>query len=303
MVCLGSFKDENMEPVLLKYDSSNGSSRHLSIRHGQIVLIGSSNSADFKLPAHSTVAPEHCEIAFLNSKVVAKSLSRSRPVILNDSPIKEAIVSHGDRITMGRVLFTVQLFDVPDELDSKSETQVTRKQPSGPTTPLAPSSDTESVQEKQVADLSITRDKSFESETGHIEPATNFQKHNSGCFSFSMTCIEEFWALLDSASEDRFHVGVLFNHQLSGLVGEQVPQNLPDLLIEKDGEFLDDTLYLLDEDTPEVFEHFAKYNERNAAALLIGNGEDEWKDSMSRLATWFANHAKLKFQLTEIALD
>lgn len=85
------------------------------------VLIGRKMDADLRIPL-ADVSRSHCEIVVNGDKVSLRDLGSSNGTFVNNQRVKEAVLQPGDRIGVGRVVFTVQIDGIPEDISPVSPT-------------------------------------------------------------------------------------------------------------------------------------------------------------------------------------
>ena len=71
-----------------------------------VMKIGSSPRSDIYLFNDPQVEPHHATLRAIGEEVEIESQNQSRQAQVNERPIKRARLRHGDRITIGRAIFT-----------------------------------------------------------------------------------------------------------------------------------------------------------------------------------------------------
>lgn len=121
--------------VLLVMFKSDGARRDFQVTKNRMV-IGRKTDCDLRIPL-SSVSRHHCELKVdpEAEEVELRDLGSSNGTYHNNVRVQEAIVSAGDEITVGPVVFTVVIDGEPEQIkpirtvlesDNKTETQVTQ---------------------------------------------------------------------------------------------------------------------------------------------------------------------------------
>jgi pSer/pThr/pTyr-binding forkhead associated (FHA) protein len=71
------------------------------------MVIGRGASSDLQLAVPS-VAPRHVEIRFVDEELRLTDLGSGRVTLHNGSPVREAVLAHDDRVTIGTVTLEVR---------------------------------------------------------------------------------------------------------------------------------------------------------------------------------------------------
>ena len=79
------------------------------------LVIGRTSSCALRIPL-SSVSREHCELYLDAGSVKVKDLGSSNGTFHNNTRIMEAILAAGDTLTVGPVIFTVQIDGKPAEI-------------------------------------------------------------------------------------------------------------------------------------------------------------------------------------------
>ena len=98
--------------VMFKAD---GSRRDFPIERGKLV-IGRKNTSDLRIPL-SSVSRQHCEIRIDGDQVKMRDLGSSNGTFHNDTRVQEAVLSAGDKLAVGPVVFTVVIDGQPTEIE------------------------------------------------------------------------------------------------------------------------------------------------------------------------------------------
>ncbi|MFA9479174.1 FHA domain-containing protein [Phycisphaerales bacterium AB-hyl4] len=138
--------------VLLVMFKSDGARRDFEVTKNR-VIIGRKNDCDLRIPL-SSVSRHHCELKVdpESEEVELRDLGSSNGTFHNNVRVQEAIVSAGDEITVGPVIFTVVIDGQPEQVkpirtvisshDSKSDSKSTQIADDGrPLTPMGDDDD------------------------------------------------------------------------------------------------------------------------------------------------------------------
>lgn len=80
-----------------------------------VTVIGRGENCDLRVPLVS-VSRRHCELSITGDQLKAKDLASSNGTYVNNKRITEMVLSAGDRLVIGPVVFTVQIDGVPEEI-------------------------------------------------------------------------------------------------------------------------------------------------------------------------------------------
>ncbi len=100
--------------IMLVTFSKSGSRKEFPIESSK-VIIGRKIDADLRIPLDE-VSRAHCELEVQSNKVVLRDLNSSNGTFVNEQKIAEANLKAGDEISIGPILFTVQIDGVPEEI-------------------------------------------------------------------------------------------------------------------------------------------------------------------------------------------
>ena len=101
----------NVSLVIFKAD---GTRRDFPVTKERIV-VGRKNNCDLRIPLTS-VSRQHCEITVTENQVRLKDLGSSNGTYHNSMRVQEAVLSAGDEIVVGPVVFTVVVDGHPAEI-------------------------------------------------------------------------------------------------------------------------------------------------------------------------------------------
>lgn len=92
---------------------NNATRRDIPLKPGSKLIVGRQPDADIRIPLNE-ISRHHCELNLNGSKATIKDLGSSNGTYVNDKRIEgETTLKAGDRITVGPVLFVVQIDGVP----------------------------------------------------------------------------------------------------------------------------------------------------------------------------------------------
>lgn len=100
--------------VSLVMFKNNSQRRDFPVRKDRVV-VGRKNTCDLRIPL-SSVSREHCEIRLEDDKVHLRDLGSSNGTLLNNVRVQETVLSPGDEITIGPVIFTVVIDGKPSQV-------------------------------------------------------------------------------------------------------------------------------------------------------------------------------------------
>lgn len=115
---------------------NNATRRDIPLKPGSRMIIGRQPDADIRIPLNE-VSRHHCELNLNGSKATIKDLGSSNGTYVNDKRIEsETALKAGDRITVGPVLFVVQIDGVPRDIVDPADAPV--HQPASKSAAAAP---------------------------------------------------------------------------------------------------------------------------------------------------------------------
>lgn len=97
--------------VMFKRD---GQRKDFGITHDR-TLIGRAEDCDFQIPLLS-VSRHHCEMIKSDDELRIRDLSSSNGTYVNNQRVNEKALKAGDRLTVGPVVFTVQIDGAPEQI-------------------------------------------------------------------------------------------------------------------------------------------------------------------------------------------
>jgi pSer/pThr/pTyr-binding forkhead associated (FHA) protein len=100
--------------------------------HSGSMIIGRKMDADLRIPL-SEVSRSHCEIRVDGNEVTLRDLGSCNGTFVNDRKITRAVLKAGDRITVGPVVFTVQIDGAPAEIPPAGSTPGVKAAPQAST--------------------------------------------------------------------------------------------------------------------------------------------------------------------------
>jgi len=80
-----------------------------------VTVLGRGDECDLRVPLKS-VSRRHCELTLSEDELKVKDLGSSNGTYVNNKRINEGSVKAGDRLVVGPVVFTVQIDNVPEEI-------------------------------------------------------------------------------------------------------------------------------------------------------------------------------------------
>ncbi len=98
--------------VMFKAD---GTRRDFPIQRERLI-IGRKNTSDLRIPL-SSVSRQHCEIKVDGDQVKMRDLGSSNGTFHNNTRVQEAVLSAGDKLSIGPVVFTVVIDGEPGEIE------------------------------------------------------------------------------------------------------------------------------------------------------------------------------------------
>lgn len=100
--------------VSLVMFKSDGTRRDFPVTRGRLI-IGRKNNCDLRIPL-SSVSRQHCEVRVSDEEASVRDLGSSNGTFLNSSRVQEAVLSPGDELVVGPVVFTVVINGEPAEV-------------------------------------------------------------------------------------------------------------------------------------------------------------------------------------------
>jgi len=100
--------------VSLVMFKADGTRREFPLRKRQVVL-GRKNSCELRIPLNS-VSRQHCEITVNNGEVKLRDLDSSNGTYHNSVRVQETMLSPGDEIVIGPVVFTIVINGQPNQI-------------------------------------------------------------------------------------------------------------------------------------------------------------------------------------------
>jgi pSer/pThr/pTyr-binding forkhead associated (FHA) protein len=98
--------------VMFKADSSR---REFPVKPGGFV-IGRKNTCDLRIPL-SSVSRQHCELKVEDGQVKLRDVGSSNGTFHNSIRVQEAVLSAGDELVVGPVVFTVVVDGKPEVIE------------------------------------------------------------------------------------------------------------------------------------------------------------------------------------------
>ena len=94
--------------------TQDGDRRDFAIAEG-VLTIGRSNDAALRIPL-AEISREHAELNFSDSTLTIKDLGSSNGTFVNLQRVDEQELTAGDSVTIGPVVFTVQIDGEPEDI-------------------------------------------------------------------------------------------------------------------------------------------------------------------------------------------
>jgi pSer/pThr/pTyr-binding forkhead associated (FHA) protein len=92
----------------------NGQRKDFSLKK-PVTVIGRGEKCDLRIPIEP-VSRRHCELMLSGSQLKVKDLASSNGTYVNNRRVNEIAMHAGDRLTVGFVVFTVQIDGVPEQI-------------------------------------------------------------------------------------------------------------------------------------------------------------------------------------------
>lgn len=93
---------------------SNGERRDFPL-NADLTCVGRKNDCDIRIPV-TEVSRRHAEFSIKNEKISVKDLGSSNGTFVNNKRVKQSMLSAGDHVVIGPVVFTLQIDGEPTEL-------------------------------------------------------------------------------------------------------------------------------------------------------------------------------------------
>ncbi|MFP4053737.1 MAG: FHA domain-containing protein [Phycisphaerae bacterium] len=93
---------------------ANGQRKDFRVKTPKMI-VGRGEDADLRIPIMS-VSRHHTELRTEDSTLVAKDLGSSNGTYVNNKRVNEQVLSAGDRLVIGPVVFTLQIDGKPSEI-------------------------------------------------------------------------------------------------------------------------------------------------------------------------------------------
>lgn len=110
-----------MDVTLVAF-KSDGSRKEFRVHHGRCV-IGRKPECDLRIPA-GAVSRQHTEVVITGGKARVRDMGSSNGTFLNDVRVQEADLAPGDRLTVGPVVFVVQIDGQPSHIEPVTSTEL-----------------------------------------------------------------------------------------------------------------------------------------------------------------------------------
>lgn len=101
--------------VSLVMFKADGNRRDFPVRKDRVVL-GRKNTCDLRIPL-SSVSRQHCEIRIIDGVAKIRDLGSSNGTYHNHTRVQESVLSPGDEIVVGPVVFTIQIDGIPEQIE------------------------------------------------------------------------------------------------------------------------------------------------------------------------------------------
>jgi len=93
--------------VTLKVAGGSASGQSFDVRSGQVVRVGSSETADFAVPGDAAVSALHFSLTCDSRHCYLRVLDTGGDTLVNGQKVARAVLNVGDRVTAGQTTFTV----------------------------------------------------------------------------------------------------------------------------------------------------------------------------------------------------
>ncbi len=103
------------------------------------IVIGRKSTADLRIPM-AEVSRSHCEIFLSNGQLMLRDLNSSNGTFVNGQRVTKAALKAGDRVTIGPVVFTVQIDGKPANITAAPLPGAAQARPTAPTRLQPPAS-------------------------------------------------------------------------------------------------------------------------------------------------------------------
>jgi pSer/pThr/pTyr-binding forkhead associated (FHA) protein len=139
-----------MRVVLVMF--KDGQRREFPLR-GTRTVLGRAHDCDLRIPTRD-VSRRHCEIEISSAAAIVRDLGSSNGTYVNGRRVAEATLNPGDRLTVGPVVFVLQIDGKPAEI-RPADAAVPRSA-AKPRAPVGtPEEDTEEVLDLEELDLEL----------------------------------------------------------------------------------------------------------------------------------------------------
>ncbi len=154
-----------MRVVLVMF--KDGQRREFPLRGARTVL-GRADECDLRIPTRD-VSRRHCEIEIGSAGAIVRDLGSSNGTYVNGRRVAEAALNPGDRLTVGPVVFVLQIDGRPAEIrPSDAAVPPPAARPRAPVG--TPEEDTEEVLDLEELDLELDAELSGFDEDDEDEP-------------------------------------------------------------------------------------------------------------------------------------
>ncbi|MFG0258148.1 MAG: FHA domain-containing protein [Phycisphaerales bacterium JB043] len=104
-----------MKLVLYRF-KDDGSARTFTAK-GDTIVIGRDPSCELRVPG-TQVSRQHCKISIESDAIYVQDMGSSNGTYRNDTKVTERVLLEpGDRLSLGEIVFTVQIDDVPEHVE------------------------------------------------------------------------------------------------------------------------------------------------------------------------------------------
>jgi pSer/pThr/pTyr-binding forkhead associated (FHA) protein len=139
-------------------------------------LIGRTTECDLQIPL-SDVSRRHCELRIKNDKVAVRDLGSSNGTYINKKRIQQEEIEAGETLTIGPVIFTVVINDVPEVIKPIPTILQHKKKKSDSTAATAPKEDTGSVDLAGSGEMQIMDDPGLSGSSMPVELGELSKQH------------------------------------------------------------------------------------------------------------------------------
>jgi pSer/pThr/pTyr-binding forkhead associated (FHA) protein len=105
----------------------------------ETTVVGRGEDCELQIPLLA-VSRRHCELSIVGNELEVKDLGSSNGTFVNSERIDDAALEAGDRLSVGPVVFTVQINGKPEEITA-SESRISQEGERVPRAPSRPGED------------------------------------------------------------------------------------------------------------------------------------------------------------------